>query len=153
MAGARCWSRWLPATEGREALYFRAMPIPVTIRSFVRGGRLKQSGHSHCGALAEQDSELGLGHGPLARRHHPLLFGAVQHREEEFCGGVIIWEMPPGSIARRSLAFKASLAFVVYKIRRTSPGEERNDLGPGPGASPPQRQSVRFRRRRASTAR
>jgi hypothetical protein len=24
--------------------------------------------------------------------------------------------MPPGSIARRSLAFKASLAFVVYKI-------------------------------------
>ena len=38
-----------------------------TIRNFVRGGRLKQSGHGDCEALAEQDSELGLGHGPLAR--------------------------------------------------------------------------------------
>ena len=38
--------------------------------------------------LAEQDSELGLGHGPLARWHDPLFLGAVQHQEEEFCGGV-----------------------------------------------------------------
>jgi len=63
----------------------------------VRGGRLKQSGHGSCEALAEQDSELRLGHGPLARWHDPLFPGAVQHQEEEFCGGVVIWEMPPGS--------------------------------------------------------
>jgi hypothetical protein len=67
------------------------------IRNFVRAGRVKQSGHGHCEALAEQDGELGLGHGPLARRHHPLLFGAVQHQEKKFCGGVITWEMTPGS--------------------------------------------------------
>jgi hypothetical protein len=94
-----------------------------TIRNFVRGGRLKQSGHGHCDALAEQDSERGLGHGPLARRHDPLFLGAVQHQEEEFRGGVITWEMTPGSDRPASLAFKASMAFVVYKIHRTSPGK------------------------------
>jgi hypothetical protein len=66
-------------------------------QEFVRGGRLKQSGHGHCEALAEQDSELGLGHRPLARWHDPLFLGAVQHQEEEFCSGVVTWEMTPGS--------------------------------------------------------
>ena len=59
--------------------------------------RLTDVTHSHCEALAEQDSELGLGHGPLARRHDPLFLRAVQHQEEEFCGGVVTWEMTPGS--------------------------------------------------------
>ena len=63
----------------------------------MRGGRLKQSGQGHGEALTEQDSELGLGHGPLARRHDPLFFRAVQHQKEEFCGGVVTWEMTPGS--------------------------------------------------------
>ena len=63
----------------------------------MRGGRLKQSGHGHCEALAKQDSELGLVDGPLARWHDPLFLGAVQHQEEKFCGGVVTWEMTPGS--------------------------------------------------------
>src|SRR5215468_5834656 len=98
------------STTARMRVLLRSMPPTVvlptceaagscgTVRNFVRGGRLKQqSDHGHCEALAEQDGELGLGHGPLARRHHPLLFGAVQHQEKEFCGGVITREMPPGS--------------------------------------------------------
>ena len=88
----------------------------------MRGGRLKQSGHGHCEALAKQDSELGLVDGPLARWHDPLFLGAVQHQEES-CGGVVTWEMTLAWTARRSLAFKASIAFVVYKIRRTSLGK------------------------------
>src|SRR5215469_6392151 len=88
---AMCWMV-MPAAAANSAAR------SGTVRNFVRGGRLKQqSDHGHCEALAEQDGELGLGHGPLARRHHPLLFGAVQHQEKEFCGGVITREMPPGS--------------------------------------------------------
>jgi len=68
----------------------------MTIRDFVTVGRLNQSGHSQCEALAEEDGELGLGHGPLARRHDPLLFGAVQDQEEELGGGFISGEMTPG---------------------------------------------------------
>jgi hypothetical protein len=59
-------------------------------------GRLNQSGHGQCEALAEQDGELGLGHRPLARRRDPLLFGAVQDQEEELGGGFVTGEMTPG---------------------------------------------------------
>jgi hypothetical protein len=37
------------------------------------------------------------GRRPLARRHHPLFLEAVQHQEDEFCSGVVTWEMTPGS--------------------------------------------------------
>src|SRR3954466_13242746 len=60
-------------------------------------GRLNRSGHGGCEALAEQDGELGLGHGPLARRHDPLLFGTVQDQEEELCCRLVAGEMAPGS--------------------------------------------------------
>jgi len=46
-------------------------------------GRLNQSGHGQCEALAEEDGELGLGHGSLARRHDPLLFRAFPGDEIE----------------------------------------------------------------------
>jgi hypothetical protein len=60
-------------------------------------GRLNQSGHSQCEALAKEDGELGLGHGPLARRHDPLLFGAVQDQEEKLGSGFVSGEMTPGA--------------------------------------------------------
>jgi hypothetical protein len=82
-----------------------------------------RSGHRPGEALAEEDGELGLGHAPLARRHDPLLLGAVQDQEEEFGGSLLAGEMAPGLTARRSLEFSASMAFVVYKIRLTSPGK------------------------------
>jgi len=63
----------------------------------VRGGRLDQSGHSQCEALAEEDGELGFGHRPFARRHDPLLFGAVQDQEEELGGGFVSGEMTLGA--------------------------------------------------------
>ena len=48
-------------------------------------------------AIVKQDSELGLGHGPLARRHNPLLLGSVQDQEEEFGCGLVTGEMAPGA--------------------------------------------------------
>jgi hypothetical protein len=54
-------------------------------------GRLRQSGHGQSEALAAQDSELGLGHRPLARRHDPLLLGAVQDQEEELGEHQDLW--------------------------------------------------------------
>ena len=63
----------------------------------MRGGRLDQSGHSQCEALAEEDGELSLGHAPLAWRHDPLLLGTVQDQEEEFGCGLVTGEMTPGA--------------------------------------------------------
>jgi 23S rRNA (uracil1939-C5)-methyltransferase len=63
-------------------------------------GRLNQSGHSQCEALAKEDGELGLGHGPLARRHDPLLFGAVQDQGAWWRlrqWGNDPWREPPGA--------------------------------------------------------
>jgi hypothetical protein len=45
---------------------------------------------------------------------------------QRLAGGVAVFDLSPdisgplARTARRSLAFKASMAFVVYKIRRTS---------------------------------
>jgi hypothetical protein len=77
----------------------------------VRGGRLKQSGHGHCEALAKQDGELRLGRGPFARGHNPLHLGAVQDEEEEclLAGG----EPAPGDSTRRRHAD----ATVVCRVR------------------------------------
>jgi hypothetical protein len=78
-------------------------------------GRLNQSGHSQCEALAEEDGELGLGHGPLVRRHDPLLFGAVQDQEDELGGGFVTGEStallrtsPSSRILTRSASKKVS---------------------------------------------
>ena len=57
---------------------------------------MNRSGHGQCETLAEQDGELGLGHGPLARRHDPLLLGAVQDQEEELCRLLVAGEMASG---------------------------------------------------------
>jgi hypothetical protein len=56
---------------------------------------MKQSGHGHCEALAEQDSELGLGHGPLARSGIIHCFSErFNTRKRSF---VAAWEMTPSS--------------------------------------------------------
>jgi hypothetical protein len=47
----------------------RRKPPRMEYHDFVRGRRLRQSGHGQCQAFTEEDGELGLGHGPLARRH------------------------------------------------------------------------------------
>src|SRR5205823_14824914 len=60
-------------------------------------GQVNCSIHGRCEALAEEDGELRLGHGPLARRHDPLLFGTVQDQEEEFGRRLVAREMAPGS--------------------------------------------------------
>ena len=57
---------------------------------------IDKSGHGYCEALAEEDGELGLGHGPLAQRHDPLLLEAVQDQEEEFGGSLVTGEMTSG---------------------------------------------------------
>ena len=48
-------------------------------------------------ALAEDDGELGLGHGPLTRWHFPLFFGSVQDQIEQLGGGLVAGEVTPGS--------------------------------------------------------
>jgi superfamily I DNA/RNA helicase len=45
-------------------------------------GRVNPSIHGCCEALSEEEGELGFGHGPLARRHDPLLLGTVQDQEK-----------------------------------------------------------------------
>ena len=47
-------------------------------------------------AFAEQDGELGLGHGPLTRRHFPLFLGSVQDQIEQLGRGIVVGEVPPG---------------------------------------------------------
>ena len=98
-----------------------------------RGGSTYQA-MADCEALAEEDGELGLGHGPLARRHDPLLLGAVQDQEEEFCGGLVTGEMAPGPNRPAQLGIQR-----LNGIRRiqnppdiTGKSIERDDLGPGP---------------------
>jgi len=48
----------------------------------VRAGGLTSSGHGPNEPLSEEDGELGLGHGPRARWHCPLLLGAVQDQKQ-----------------------------------------------------------------------
>jgi hypothetical protein len=80
-------------------------------------GRFKRSDQGGCEALAEQDDELGLGHGPRARWHDPCLLGAVQGQEEKFRRRLVAGEMASGPDHSAQLGIQASIAFVVYKIR------------------------------------
>ena len=57
----------------------------------------RHSRHGPDKALAEDDGELGLGHGPLTWRHFPLFFRPVQDQIEQLCGGIVAGEMPPGT--------------------------------------------------------
>ena len=96
-------------------------------------GRLNQSGHSQCEALAEEDGETGLGHGPLARRHNPLLLGSVQDQEEEFGCGLVTGEMAPGP--DRSTQLGIERLYGVCRVQDpphiAREGVERDDLAPG----------------------
>lgn len=47
-------------------------------------------------------------------------------RSSSFVAASSFGKWPRARTARRSLAFSASIAFVVYKIRRTSPGKAKN---------------------------
>jgi hypothetical protein len=51
-------------------------------------GRLNQSGHGYCEGLAEQDGELAL---TMDRSRSGMIHSlrAVQHLDEEFCGGLV----------------------------------------------------------------
>jgi hypothetical protein len=46
----------------------------------------------------------------------------VRFEEEELGGGFVSGEMTPGPNRSAQLGMSASIALVVYKIRRTSPG-------------------------------
>src|SRR4051812_29020303 len=61
-------------------------------------GRLTTwSGQGPGEALAEQDGELSLGHGPLPGWHPPLPLGPVQDEIEQLQRGLIGGEMAPGA--------------------------------------------------------
>ena len=68
-------------------------------------------------AFAEHDGELGFCLGPLARRHFPFLNDLAQDQEDEFGRRLAVGEMASRPTARRSLAFKASMAFVTGMVR------------------------------------
>jgi hypothetical protein len=60
----------------------------------------------------KSDGELGLGRRPLARRHDPLLFGAVPDQEKELGGGFVTAEM--ASSSDRPQEFIQSLDVPVF---------------------------------------
>ena len=64
-------------------------------------------------ALAEHDGELGISLGPFARRHFPLPSDLAQDEKDRFVAASSLGKWPLARTARRSLAFKASIAFVV----------------------------------------
>ena len=98
----------LMAWTGLGALYGKAQIVkaarrvvrevlkPRDYQEFRARRAVDKSGHGDREARAEQDSELGLGQGPLARRHDPLLLGAVQDQEEEFGGGLVTGDVTSG---------------------------------------------------------
>src|SRR5580658_1531286 len=89
--GCRPWLRQMRCTEETLTPAASAIAAPVQWVASPGGsvwvsgmglsgipcaaGRFNRSRHSRCEALAEEDGELRLGHGPLARRHDPLLLG------------------------------------------------------------------------------
>jgi hypothetical protein len=70
--------------------------------------RLTCSGHRSREPFTEENGELGLGHTPLARRHDPLLLGAVQDQEKQLGCGLVAGEMPPGPDRQMSLSAAAT---------------------------------------------
>lgn len=57
-----------------------------------------------------------------------LTYPCGRDRFEQLDSGLAAGEVTPGSDARRSFKFKASTAFAVYTIRRTSSGNTKNGM-------------------------
>ena len=78
---------------------------------WVAGGTLRRDGFDE--ALAEDDGELGLGHGPLAWRHFPLFFGSVQDQVERLGDGLIAGEVTPRAHRPAQLGVERLYSVVV----------------------------------------
>ncbi len=91
--------------------------------------------YAHCGreAVREENGELALGHGPIPRRHLPLLLGAVQDQEQQLQCCFIGREMPPGSNRPPELGVQSldGIRGVDDPPDVSGEGEEGDDLVPG----------------------
>lgn len=81
---------------GSGERYGRAGEAPGLSGIPCAGGLLNICSHRPDEALAEDDGELGLGHGPLTWRHIPLFFRSVQDQIEQLGGSIVAGEMSPG---------------------------------------------------------
>jgi FkbM family methyltransferase len=90
--------------------------------------------HGFDEAFAEDDGELGLGHGPLTRWHFPLFLRSVQDQVEELGGGIVAGEVASGPDGAAQLGIQGldRIAGVDDPPDVVREGEERDDLGPGP---------------------
>ena len=70
-------------------------PTGVSVISCVAGDCILRR-HGADEALAEDDSELRLSHGPLTWRHFPLFLRSVQDQIQQLGGGVVAGEVAPG---------------------------------------------------------
>src|SRR5204863_2826455 len=74
-----------------------------------------------------------LGHGPLARRHDPLLLGTVQDQEEEFGRSLVAGKMASGPNGAAQLGIERldSICGVENPPHIAGEGVERDNLAPG----------------------
>jgi hypothetical protein len=86
-------------------------------------GRAVELCDGHCEAVAEEDGELGLGHGPFARGMIHSFSERFKTRKSSLVAASSLGKSPLARTARRGLELSASMAFVVYKIRGTMPGK------------------------------
>ena len=99
----------LVVSDGAPGI-IRAIEECGTVGNLVRGAGFPSGSDE---AIAEHDGELGLSLGPFAGRHFPLLSDPAQDQENELVAASSLGKWPLARTARRSLAFKASIAFVV----------------------------------------
>src|SRR3954454_21289610 len=99
----------------------------------VWAGGWTSASHGLGEALAEEDGELGLGHRPLARRHPPLLLGAVQDQEQQLHRRLVGRKVAPGPHRPAKLGVER-----LDRVRRVQQppdvageGVERHHLSPG----------------------
>src|SRR5579864_3136852 len=133
LVAASSLGKWPLARTARRSLELSASMAGLSGISCA-AGRVNGLGQSDCEALAEQDGELRLGHGPLARRHDPLLLGSVQDQEEEFGRGLVAGEMAPGPDRPAQLGIERldGVCRIQNPADITGEGIERDDLRPGP---------------------
>src|SRR3954466_11599261 len=100
--------------HGVSLLYWRSGGSNTpTIRRLLPVRPSPTSAHSSCD-LAMDHSRGGMIHSFSDR---------FKTRKRSLVAASSVGKWPLALTARRSLAFSASMAFVVYKIRRTSPGK------------------------------
>src|SRR5690606_34378803 len=75
--------------------------------------------------FAEDDGELCLGLEPLTRGRFHSWAAWLRTRYNSFMAASSLGKWPLVLTARRSLEFSASMAFVVYMIRRTLSGKAK----------------------------